>query len=88
MIKNTLVPLLATAALLLTAGTASAMTKYLCDNGKIINSTRSGDEGCNSACKILGGGGRKWVPEDEALEDDDGIVRRGPRHRGPAGPRR
>jgi hypothetical protein len=71
-------------ALALSASTASAMTKCLCDNGRIINSTRSGDAGCNSACQIHGGGGRKWVPDDEALEDDGTIVRRGPRHRGPA----
>ncbi len=47
------------------AGPAGAMTKCLCNNGKVINSTRSGERGCNSACKILGGGGRVWTPEDE-----------------------
>ena len=71
----------------LSVGQARAMEKCLCDNGKIINSTRSGDSGCDSACEILGGGGRKWVPEDEALEDDGTVVRRGPRHHKPRGRR-
>jgi hypothetical protein len=59
---------------------ASAMTKCLCNNGKVINSTRSGEHGCNSACKILGGGGRVWTPEDAIYEDDSTVVR--PRRRG------
>ena len=86
--KTALATIVALCALGMTAGGATAMEKCLCDNGKIINSGRSGDAGCNSACEILGGGGRKWVPEDEAYEDDSSAVRRGPRHRGPARPRR
>jgi hypothetical protein len=83
--KLTVAALAAACSLVVFTGTATAMTKCLCDNGKVINSSRSGDDGCNSACKILGGGGRKWVPEDAVLEDDGTVVRRGPRHRGPAG---
>lgn len=49
----------------------AGMTKCLCDNGQVISSSRKGDRGCNSACKILGGGGRVWTPEDESYEDDD-----------------
>ncbi len=83
--------------LIVTLGTALAlsvsvpafagMTKCLCNNGEIIDTSRKGDRGCNSACKILGGGGRVWVPEDEAYEDGSTVV--APRRRGPAArPRR
>jgi hypothetical protein len=65
---------------------AAATTKCLCNNGKVLQTTRKGERGCNSACKILGGGGRVWVPEDEALEGDGTVVR--PRRGGPARPRR
>jgi hypothetical protein len=54
---------------------AAATTKCLCNNGKVINTTRSGERGCNSACKILGGGGRVWTPEDATLEGGDTVVR-------------
>ena len=54
---------------------AAATTKCLCNNGKVINTTRSGERGCNSACKILGGGGRVWTPEDVTLEGGDTVVR-------------
>ena len=70
------------------AGSAGAMTKCLCNNGKVINSTRSGEHGCNSACEILGGGGRVWTPEDEIYEDDGAAVVRPKRRGGPARPRR
>ena len=70
------------------AAPAGAMTKCLCNNGKVINSTRSGDRGCNSACKILGGGGRVWVPEDQIYEGDGGTVVRPRRRGGPARSRR
>ena len=65
---------------------AAATTKCLCNNGKVIHSTRKGDRGCHSACRILGGGGRVWTPEDAALEDGDTVVR--PRRGGPARHRR
>jgi hypothetical protein len=68
------------------AAPAGAMTKCLCNNGKVINSTRSGERGCNSACRILGGGGRVLVPEDQIYEDGSTVVR--PRRGGPARPRR
>ena len=65
----------------------AGMTKCLCNNGKVISTTRSGERGCNSACKILGGGGRVWTPDDD---DDDTAVVAPPRKRpgGPARPRR
>ena len=79
------------AALILSAAMATpafaGMTKCLCDNGRVINTTRKGDRGCNSACKIHGGGGRVWTPEDKVLEDDSTVVV--PRRPGgPARPRR
>jgi len=70
------------------AGPAGATTKCLCNNGKVINTTRSGERGCNSACEILGGGGRVWVPEDQIYEDDGATVVRPKRRSGPARPRR
>jgi hypothetical protein len=85
MLKSSILTIVAVAcSFVIFAGSATAMTKCLCDNGRIINSSRSGDAGCNSACSIHGGGGRKWVPEDTVLEDDGTVVRRGPKHRGPA----
>ena len=80
--------LAATALIVVALATpAAATTKCLCNNGKVINTTRHGERGCNSACKILGGGGRVWTPDDAALEDGDTVVR--PRRRGgPARPRR
>jgi len=79
-----------TAALGLTVSLPAfaGMTKCLCNNGKVINTSRKGDSGCDSACKILGGGGRVWNPEDQQLEEDDVVVRPPRRKRGTAGPRR
>ena len=73
---------------LVVATPAAATTKCLCNNGKVINSTRKGEHGCNSACKILGGGGRVWTPEDQVLDDDGGAVVRPRRSHGPAHRRR
>jgi hypothetical protein len=77
----------ATLGLTVTLPAFAGMTKCLCNNGKVINSSRRGERGCNSACKILGGGGRVWTPDDQLLEGDSTVV--APRRRGgPARPRR
>jgi hypothetical protein len=87
--RTSLYALLTAAGLLLSlalALPAAATTKCLCNNGKVLQTTRRGERGCNSACRILGGGGRVWTPEDAMLEDGDTVVR--PRRGGPARPRR
>jgi hypothetical protein len=70
-------------------GTALAAVKCTCNNGRTINTMRDGEDACNDACQIHGGGGRVWSPNVDD-DDDDVTVRRGPKKRPdrPASPRR
>ncbi len=75
----------------LTATTAIASTRCLCNNGMTVQSMDDDgdDDDCNDACDGFGGG-KVWTPSDAEFEgsgDDDAVVRR-PREEvvRPAGP--
>lgn len=57
---------------LLASGDALASTKCLCDNGMITHSMADGDDVCEDACEMFGGGGRPWSSDDAEHEDEDG----------------
>lgn len=62
-------------ASLLAAGSATASTKCQCENGAIVHSMEDGEDACEDACSMFGGG-REWS-QDEAQGDDgddDSIV--------------
>ena len=72
-------------------GSALATVKCMCDNGRVVHSMQDGEDACDDACQIHGGGGRVWSPDYDSDDDDDGRVRRRPNKPPkdrPASPRR